>query len=164
MTVCASEDDWSDWHPLPDEAATEALGAALSQGLAQGGVIFLQGHLGAGKTTVSRGLLHALGHRGAVKSPTYTLVEPYESLTPPVYHFDLYRLIDPEELELMGIRDYVSAGQACLIEWPDRGKGYLPQADCELELKQAGAARAFRLRAMTPKGGRLVNAVNKKCL
>jgi tRNA threonylcarbamoyladenosine biosynthesis protein TsaE len=116
-------------HFLKDEAATVAAGYALGQRLSAGMTVFLEGTLGAGKTTLTRGILHSLGHSGAVKSPTYTLVEPYEQLSILVYHFDLYRLGDPEELEYMGIRDYFSEQSLCLVEWAERGLGVLPQAD-----------------------------------
>jgi tRNA threonylcarbamoyladenosine biosynthesis protein TsaE len=119
---------------LADEAATVKAGEQLAAQLSPGMTVFLEGTLGAGKTTITRGILQAFGHSGAVKSPTYTLVEPYESLSPMIYHFDLYRLGDPEELEYMGIRDYFSPQSLCIVEWAERGEGVLPEPDVIVSL------------------------------
>lgn len=113
---------------------TEALGAALWQALPAKCLLFLYGELGAGKTTLVRGLLRAAGHQSAVKSPTYTLVEEYEVNGRRLFHFDLYRLKDPEELEWMGMDDYLNQNALCCIEWPQMGAGFLPTADLEVRL------------------------------
>lgn len=119
---------------LADEAATEAFGRQLAK-ITQGkGIITLSGDLGTGKTTLSRGLIRAFGHKGAVKSPTFTLVEPYEFSDKRVMHFDLYRLEDPEELEFLGFRDYLDGNTLCLIEWPEKAKNFLPQKDLQLTI------------------------------
>lgn len=143
---------------LADEAETEQLGRHLARWIiatGDGVTLFLQGDLGMGKTTFCRGLIRGLGHEGAVKSPTYTLVEPYEHLVPPAYHFDLYRLGDPEELEFMGIRDYFQRGHVCLIEWPERGAGVLPEADLQLTLSKLGSGRQARVSGHSDRGERL---------
>lgn len=120
---------------LKGEEETVTVGARLGSLLLSGLTLFLEGPLGAGKTTLTRGILNALGHSGTVKSPTYTLVEPYEDLAVTTYHFDLYRLGDPEELAYLGIRDYFDGSAICIVEWPDKGVGFLPEADIRLELQ-----------------------------
>jgi tRNA threonylcarbamoyladenosine biosynthesis protein TsaE len=155
---------------LKNEHETELVGAAMAQSLRSvfkaepllaGAVIYLDGDLGAGKTTFSRGLIRALGHAGAVKSPTYTLVEPYEFFEFPLYHFDLYRLSHPEEVEFLGVDDYFQPPAVCLIEWPDRGKGSLPAADIRLELENEGDGRIIKWHTMTPKGVEIVKKFNE---
>ena len=140
---------------LADEQATVSFGEVFGQALVAAGaevmVCFLEGDLGAGKTTFTRGVLQSLGHTGAVKSPTYTLVEPYEHCAPPAYHFDLYRLAEPEELEYMGIRDYLGQG-LCLIEWPTRGHGFLPAPDIVVSMLVDGQSRRAMLSANSSLG------------
>ncbi|MDO3387302.1 tRNA (adenosine(37)-N6)-threonylcarbamoyltransferase complex ATPase subunit type 1 TsaE [Gilvimarinus sp. SDUM040013] len=149
--------EWSCY--LADESATVAAGKALGQVLAEcadGLSLHLAGDLGAGKTTFTRGVLNSFGHSGAVKSPTYTLVEEYQLPTRTLHHFDLYRLGDPEELEYMGIRDYFTAADICLIEWPVRGEGVLPPADVLITLKVQEPGRIVKLESGTERGSRLV--------
>lgn len=132
-----------------DETAMVALGEQFGRAFNQypGALtVHLLGDLGAGKTTLTRGILRAFGHNGAVKSPTYTLVEAYEFAVRTVYHFDLYRLGDPEELEYMGIRDYFADNTLCLIEWPTRGEGVLPVPELIIDISVAGEGRRLELR------------------
>lgn len=149
---------------LADAAAQEALAGELAHHCPTGVVIFLQGELGAGKTTFVRGFLQALGHKGVVKSPTYTLVEPYELNGRQVYHFDLYRLADPEELEYAGGRDYFEGDAVCLVEWPEKAAGFLPQADIVCEIQYAGTGRQLSLQALTAKGSSMLQAIAEESL
>ena len=147
---------------LADEQATIVLGAALGEAVVASGMseevrshaacIYLEGELGAGKTTLSRGLMHTLGHSGAVKSPTYTLVEPYQLDVGDVTHFDLYRLADPAELEFLGMQDYFEQSLLCLVEWPDKGAGFLHAADLRLQLFYEQSARRAELQALSARG------------
>ena len=130
---------------LADEEAMVAFGHRIAQVTAGTGLIFLEGDLGAGKTTLSRGIIRGLGHSGAVKSPTFTLVEPYEIGDVRAFHFDLYRLVDPEELEYMGIRDYLDEDALCLIEWPDKGTGFLPKPDLTITITPRESGRQLKL-------------------
>jgi tRNA threonylcarbamoyladenosine biosynthesis protein TsaE len=145
---------------VADEAAMVELGRRLAPHLAAGMLVYLEGGLGAGKTTLVRGIVQGLGHRGAVKSPTYTLVEPYDTTRLPVFHFDLYRLTDPEELEVMGMRDYLQPQHLCLVEWPDRGFGFLPPADLVITIEIVGHGRTVTLEAGTPAAGDVFAAVS----
>ena len=130
---------------LENEQETVNFGAELAKHIPAKAVVFLIGELGAGKTTLVRGLLRAAGHQGSTKSPTYTLVEPYTIGLRQFYHFDLYRLADPEELEYMGIRDYLDEDAVCLFEWPNKGNGVLPEPDLTIELRYVGESREVLL-------------------
>lgn len=137
---------------LQDEQATLRAGAALASVCEPGATVYLSGTLGAGKTTFSRGVLQALGHTGAVKSPTYTLVEPYELSVGAIYHFDLYRVRDPEELEFIGIRDYFRSAYLCLVEWPEQAGSLLPPPDLSITL--APDSQGGRIMTLAAHSGR----------
>ncbi|WP_372741117.1 tRNA (adenosine(37)-N6)-threonylcarbamoyltransferase complex ATPase subunit type 1 TsaE [Neptunomonas sp.] len=151
-------------HFAKDEAAMEYFGAQLLLAMQHQGVVYLVGDLGMGKTTLCRGVIRAAGHQGNVKSPTYTLVEPYEQEGGTIYHFDLYRLMDPEELEYMGIRDYFGDTSLCLVEWPDKGEGLLPEADLLVTLEVQAQGRAIIWEAHTQKGRVAADNLNKQLL
>ena len=144
---------------VPDEAAMVALGARLGDLCNAPLVIYLEGDLGMGKTTLSRGLIQSLGHTGAVKSPTYTLVEPYELAKFTIYHFDLYRLGDPEELEFLGLRDYLQGRNVCVVEWPERAAGALPRADIDVIIQKVNEGRQVQLVSHTNQGAALLSGL-----
>ena len=141
---------------LPDEAATQALGKSLTHCLQSGLIIYLIGNLGAGKTALTRAILHAAGHQGNVKSPTYTLVEPYQivvqgqSLT--CMHFDLYRMISPDEFIEAGFRDEFNDHNICIVEWPEKAATLLPPADIHITLTVLERGREVHLQAISEKG------------
>ncbi|SFD76872.1 tRNA (adenosine(37)-N6)-threonylcarbamoyltransferase complex ATPase subunit type 1 TsaE [Massilia yuzhufengensis] len=141
---------------LPDESATAALGAALARALHPGLVIYLHGDLGAGKTALTRALIQAAGHRGTVKSPTYTLSEPYrvEVAGAPVniIHYDLYRMASPEEFLDAGFREDFDGKNICIVEWPEKGEPVLPPPDLRVLLSVSGLGRDVELQALSQSG------------
>lgn len=141
---------------LPDESATQALGAALARALGPGLVIYLHGDLGAGKTALTRALLHAAGHKGAVKSPTYTLSEPYrielDGQKVNLIHYDLYRMSSPEEFLDAGFREDFDGNNICIVEWPEKGEPVLPPPDVKVLLKVSGLGREVELQALSDLG------------
>jgi tRNA threonylcarbamoyladenosine biosynthesis protein TsaE len=137
---------------LADEQAMSDFGARIARVTQGHGLIFLEGNLGMGKTTLSRGIIRGLGHVGAVKSPTFTLVEPYEMGDIRAFHFDLYRLVDPEELEFLGIRDYFEDDALCLIEWPDKGAGFLPKPDLTITISPQDSGRSLKISSQGSRG------------
>ncbi len=137
---------------LAEEAATLEFARHLYRVLTPGMIIFLRGELGAGKTTLVRGCLRAAGFQGPVKSPTFTVVEEYVLETCTIYHFDLYRLASPEELEWLGFRDYLPGQPICFIEWPERAEGALPAPDLQIFLTLEGSARMAEVNASSRAG------------
>jgi tRNA threonylcarbamoyladenosine biosynthesis protein TsaE len=147
---------------LQDEAATLAFAEHFAKGISTGLIIFFEGNLGAGKTTFARGLLHGLGYRGKVKSPTYTLVEPYQIQDINLYHFDLYRFKDEEEWEAAGFREYFNDASVCLIEWPEKAASLLPVPDVTIQLQVLETGRMLTLTALTVVGEACLSALQNK--
>ena len=141
---------------LPDETATLALGAAMAPALEPGMIVYLSGELGAGKTTLVRGIVRALGYPGPVKSPTYTLVELYKLSRLDLHHFDFYRFRDPREWIDAGFRESFNGRTVSLIEWPERAAGMLPPADLEVVLELHGEGRNAALTSRSLKGQKLL--------
>jgi tRNA threonylcarbamoyladenosine biosynthesis protein TsaE len=148
---------------IPDEAAMLKLGSQLAQACPSQSkdplIIFLQGQLGAGKTTLTRGFLQGLGYKGKVKSPTYTLVEAYEVESRPVFHFDLYRLQEAAELDFIGMQDYLLPQAICLMEWPENAKDRLPSPDLSCSIHLHGSGREIKLTAHSVQGDTLLQRV-----
>jgi tRNA threonylcarbamoyladenosine biosynthesis protein TsaE len=146
---------------IPDEDQMLAFGSRLAPLCGNTAVIFLYGNLGAGKTTLTRGFLRGLGYEGRVKSPTYTLVEPYEIHHQKIYHFDFYRLHNPEELEFIGIQDYLIPQAISLIEWPEHGAGILPTADLSCYIEPKSEGRQIRMEAHSAHGRDILKHLNE---
>jgi len=149
---------------LANPGATEKLGQALASAMTPGLVIYLEGDLGAGKTTLARALLSAMGHQGAVKSPTYAIVEVYVISRLYFYHFDFYRFTSPEEFFDAGLDEYFRQDAICLVEWPEKAVGCVPKADVRLGLSipstQAEESRVIAFSASSEEGERCL----KQCL
>jgi tRNA threonylcarbamoyladenosine biosynthesis protein TsaE len=149
---------------LKNEAATDALGRCLAHQLVPGLILYLYGDLGVGKTALTRALLHAAGVTGHVKSPTYTLAEPYDIMlagqVTTVMHFDLYRMSSPDEFLEAGFRDVFNHTTICIVEWPEKGQNVLPLPDLEVHLTVAGKGRHVELRALSDKGSACLNTLN----
>jgi tRNA threonylcarbamoyladenosine biosynthesis protein TsaE len=144
---------------IEDETAMLRFGAQLADALGGRGAVLISGDLGAGKTTLCRGLLRQMGHEGSVKSPTFTLVEPYEIEGVCVYHFDLYRLSHPDELDYVGIDEYFSNETLCLVEWPEKAEGSLPSHDLELAIDVAVEKRNIRIGSNSQHGTRICESL-----
>lgn len=146
------------------EEAMVTWGRRLGEALVDGGTVFFHGDLGTGKTTLCRGVMRAFGHEGPVKSPTYTLVEPYRCRDVDIYHFDLYRLGDPEELEYIGFRDYFDGNSVCLVEWPEKGVGMLPSADLDIFLMYLDGGRQLRVLSSGQRGEIILKKISETCI
>lgn len=155
---------------LPNEASTEQLGKQLAEGLSAPATVYLSGPLGAGKSTLVRAFLRALGVTGSIKSPTYALVEPYKFSSYSIYHFDFYRFFDQNEWIESGFRDYFEENSVCLVEWPEKAVSVLPEADLEISLSYVlqadgqgeGSSRQVQVSANTKKGQEVVRFLTGK--
>jgi len=145
---------------LPDEAATLAFGAELARALVPGLTIYLVGDLGAGKTTLTRGVLRGLGYSGKVKSPTYTLLELYTVSSLYLYHFDFYRFADPQEWVDAGFREYFNADSVCIVEWPEKAGEFLPAPDLRIQLEAQQSGRSLHVHAETEAGKQCLARLN----
>lgn len=145
---------------LPAETDTLALGAALAAAIEPGLVIYLSGELGAGKTTLARGMLRGLGYAGKVKSPSFALVEPYTFSRLYLYHFDFYRFTEPRELEEAGFRELFNPDSVCLVEWPEKAAGAVPAADLRITLAAQGTGRQLEIDADTEAGRRCLKRLS----
>ena len=143
------------------EARQESLGRVLAQQITPPCIVYLEGDLGTGKTTLARGILRGFGYQGRVKSPTYTLLEPYELERLACYHFDLYRLADAEELTFIGIEDLLREDAVLLVEWPERGRGVLPAPDLDIAILYRGQSRSVRFTPASEKGIQIINNLQK---
>lgn len=141
------------------EARQEMVGGCLGMNCTPPFIVYLEGDLGTGKTTLVRGFLRRLGYQGRVKSPTYTLLEPYEFAGRFYYHFDLYRLSDPRELDYLGVEDLLNQDAILLIEWPEKGEGVLPQADLMIHITHQDQGRRLRFEALSERGARSLSAM-----
>lgn len=139
----------------------EQLGAKLASHCPPNCMLFLQGELGSGKTTLVRGFLHAKGWQQTVKSPSYSLIEPYELEHNTIYHLDLYRVAKPEELEELGIRDYFAQDCICIVEWPENGYQLLPSADLIVNIAYCAAGRLLKFNAKTDLGSAIIDQINQ---
>jgi len=151
-------------HLIPTTTAMEEFGHALACVCYPRSILHLSGDLGVGKTTLVRGFLHALGYPGIVKSPTYTLIEPYQINERMLYHLDLYRLGDPEELEYLGIRDYLDDEAICLIEWPEKGGIVTPTPDVKIQIYHHTEARLLELEAHSQTGQVIIENLNNEIM
>ena len=147
---------------VPDARRQEALGGMISAEAPASFIVYLEGDLGAGKTTLVRGFLRGLGYLGNVKSPTFTLLEPYKLGDRVVYHLDLYRLADPGELEYLGLRDLLAQDATLLIEWPEQGRGMLPDADIIVDIGYRDEGRSLGFRSRSKKGERLLTSLDAR--